>query len=65
MSFAPKARFKESASRRRFEHPATQTLFSRTLPEGEDWIKHRNRNTTAEIYGMNIWPRQSQVPTKS
>jgi hypothetical protein len=22
-------------------------LFSRTLPEGENWIKHRNRNTTS------------------
>jgi len=39
---------KGSASRRRFEQLSrAQTLFSRTLPEGENWIKHRNRNTTS------------------
>jgi len=26
--------------------PATQSLFSRTLPEGEERIKQRDRNTT-------------------
>jgi hypothetical protein len=35
-------------SRRRLNNcPTTQTLFSRTLPEGENWIKHRNLNTTS------------------
>jgi hypothetical protein len=40
-------RFFVAASNNR---PATQSLFSRTLPEGEERIKQRDRNTTI-IFG--------------